>query len=117
MNLKGNISLKQLEHVVKLWKPRVSYLCERNYLISNKQTFWHLMAILLHGHCSARAEHRSPFCLLKAVLPVLLLKAKMGLQASVGWPQLTPTETHHAILCRRDFSYHLLLCWALIQGS
>lgn len=31
--------------------------------------------------------------------------AEMGFQAAVGRPQLTPTETEHAILCRHDFSY------------
>lgn len=61
MYLEGNISLKQSAHITELWKCCVSYLLERNVLISNKQTFLYLKAIALCGHCSDRADYHSSF--------------------------------------------------------
>lgn len=93
MNLKGNISFKQPEDVAELWKTSVSYLWERNVLISNEQTFLHLKTMLLHGHCSDRAATTALFAIRMLLQAVLSMPAEVGLQASVGCPQLTPTAS------------------------
>lgn len=70
-----------------------------------KEMFWFLFA---SKACMdiVLTENTVLLAIRAPVLPIPAIPdTEMGFQAAVGRPQLTPTETQHAILCRHDFSY------------